>query len=279
MTDTTREQNCEMKIRSPLGCGDALDERTQLGRRGWISAFAGATSAAMLSCTSRAGAAPPAANAAGVRQKTASSSSQAGMPKKVVPQPLPFDPKKLEGLSEGLLVSHHDNNYVGAVKKLNQVEERIGKFDDETPGYVVSALFHKRMVFENSVALHELYFENLGGDGQISGSVAEALATQFGSLASWEARFEQAGRSLGGGSGWVHLSYHLRRKGPFIEVASDHSQTSAESVVLLALDMYEHSYHMDYGTEAARYIEAFMANIDWATVEQRYQRALQLAAV
>ncbi len=258
--------------------------RLPWGRRGWLEACVGATSAALLSCSRQAGAAP-AASAPEGEPKTLSESEEApatgssgATRKKVEPRPLPFDPKKLRGLSEKLPVSHHDNNYVGAVKKLNDVESRIEKLSDQAPLYVVSALHHKRMVFENSVALHELYFENLGGDGQPSGKLAEALAKQFGAISTWEARFERAGRSLAGGSGWGHLSYHLRRQVPFIDVASDHSRTTAESVILLALDMYEHSYHMDFGTAAARYIKAFMANVDWAVVERRYQRALTMAS-
>src|SRR5258708_4474845 len=81
-------------------------------------------------------------------------------------QPLPFDPKKLSGLSEKMIVSHHDNNYAGAVKNLNKVEETLAQVGPDTPGFTVSGLEAAKLKFTNSMILHEMYFANLGGDGQ-----------------------------------------------------------------------------------------------------------------
>jgi superoxide dismutase, Fe-Mn family len=192
-------------------------------------------------------------------------------------RPLNFDPKKLTGLSERLIVSHHENNYAGAVRKLNSVEERLGQLRADTPGYVLSALQAKRLEFENSVVLHEAYFDNLGGDGQLGPRMTSALSEQFGGVAAWQSRFEAVGASLAGGSGWALLTYHLRRQQLSIDIAADHTQACADSLVLLALDMYEHSYHMDFGTEAARYIAAFMNNVDGEVVERRFEQALAIA--
>src|SRR5262245_12924223 len=75
--------------------------------------------------------------------------------------PLPFDPKKFKGLSERLLVSHHDNNYAGAVKNLNKVEEELAKIGKDTPGFIVAGLRERELTFTNSVILHEHYFGNL----------------------------------------------------------------------------------------------------------------------
>jgi hypothetical protein len=78
--------------------------------------------------------------------------------------PLPFDPKALKGLSERLVVSHHENNYGGAVRNLNRVEHDLAAVTKDTPGFQVFGLQDRALLFRNSKALHELYFANLGGD-------------------------------------------------------------------------------------------------------------------
>ena len=77
--------------------------------------------------------------------------------------PLPFDPKKLRGLSEQLLVSHHDNNYAGAIKNLNKVEEQLATITMETPGFVVAGLKERELTFTNSMILHELWLDQWHG--------------------------------------------------------------------------------------------------------------------
>src|SRR5882672_3080883 len=99
-------------------------------------------------------------------------------------QTLPFDPKKLSGFSEKLLVSHHDNNYGGAVKNLNKVEAELQKLTKDSPGFVVSGLKERELMFRNSKTLHELYFSNLGGKGKLSGGLATALEKSYGGGAS-----------------------------------------------------------------------------------------------
>ncbi|MBL4683320.1 MAG: hypothetical protein JKY37_01930 [Nannocystaceae bacterium] len=198
-----------------------------------------------------------------------------------VPVALPFDPAALPGLSEKLLRSHHDNNYVGAVKKLNGVRQQLSLVDSDTPGYVLHGLTQGELAFKHSVVLHELYFGNLvgGGSSGPSGSqTAAMLADHLGGAAAWEARFRALGASLGGGSGWAILEYDLHEHVPRMYTAADHTQGLSSGVPLLVLDMYEHSYHMDYGTAAARYIDAFFANIHWEQVDRRLAFALQVAS-
>src|SRR5512143_3002631 len=101
-------------------------------------------------------------------------------------KPLPFDPKKLDGLSERLLLSHHDNNYAGAVKNLNKVEAELARLPKDAAPFLVSSLRERELNFANSLVLHELYFANLGGDGKASGSVAKAISEAFGSMGAWE---------------------------------------------------------------------------------------------
>jgi len=133
---------------------------------------------------------------------------------KHAPKPLPFDPKKLTGISEKLIVSHHDNNYAGAVKNLNKVEEALAQVTPDTPGFTVSGMEAAKLKFTNSMILHEMYFANLGGDGQSVGSATEkALVQAYGSRARWEELFRALGNSLGGGSGWAILGLGPPRAG------------------------------------------------------------------
>src|SRR5229473_2928205 len=104
-------------------------------------------------------------------------------------RPLPFQPTRLKGLSERLVVSHHENNYGGAVKNLNKVEEELSRVTKDTPAFVVAGLKERELTFTNSMILHEHYFGNLGGDGKASGGIAKRLAAEHGSFGRWEELF------------------------------------------------------------------------------------------
>jgi len=189
--------------------------------------------------------------------------------------PLPFDPKQLKGISEALIVSHHDNNYGGAVRNLNKVEAALAAIDKDTPGFVVAGLKDRELSFANSAALHQLYFANLGGDGKQSGDVTKAIGETYGSLGRWEEEFRATGMGLSGGSGWVVLDCDLHSKALRIRAGGNHTQASAASLPLLVMDMYEHAYQMDFGAAAGKYIEAFFKNLRWEEVDHRYQKALK----
>jgi Fe-Mn family superoxide dismutase len=193
------------------------------------------------------------------------------------PKPLPFDPTTLPGLSEKLLRSHHENNYAGAVKKLNGVRARLAETGDDTPGWALHGLAQGELAFKHSVVLHELYFGNLVGGGSKGSTTRKLLAQHFGDAATWERRFVALGNSLGGGSGWAILELDLHERVPRIYSAGDHTQGLSSGIPLLVLDMYEHSYHMDYGTAAAKYIDAFFANLHWEEVDRRTEVALRVA--
>jgi superoxide dismutase, Fe-Mn family len=193
------------------------------------------------------------------------------------PKPLPFDPTKLPGLSEKLLRSHHENNYVGAVKKLAGVRERLAGVVADTPGFVLHGLAQGELAFKHSVVLHELYFGNLVGGGSTGATTKNLLSDHFGGAAQWEQRFRDLGASLGGGSGWAILELDLHEKVPRMYSAGDHTQGLSSGIPLLVLDMYEHSYHMDYGTAANKYIDAFFANLHWEEIDRRTETALKVA--
>ncbi|MGH9751515.1 MAG: superoxide dismutase [Blastocatellia bacterium] len=196
------------------------------------------------------------------------------------PKPLPFDPAKLKGLSEKLIRSHHENNYAGAVRALNAVEQRLAAMlnDKDLPAYVYGDLKREELVRTGSVVLHEIYFSNLGGDGKPGGEALDAIKKTWGGYEQWEAEFKRTGNALGGGSGWVifALNFHTGELRNYW--AWDHMHNAPFSRPLLAMDMYEHSYHMDYGAAAAKYVDAFMQNVNWEEVNRRFTRARSAAS-
>src|SRR5215813_527741 len=115
-------------------------------------------------------------------------------------KPLPFDPKKLKGLSEKLIVSHHDNNYAGAARRIVQIQQILTGLPGNAPGFQVKGLKMEELIATNSAILHEEYFGNLGGDGEASGSLQQALSQQFGGFDKWEQDFRATSAALGGGS-------------------------------------------------------------------------------
>src|SRR5262245_17596370 len=180
-------------------------------------------------------------------------------------KPLSCDPTKLRGLSEKLITSHWENNYGGAVRRLNAITAQLAELDfTRAPIYVINGLKREELIATNSMILHELYFDGLGGDGISGGAIDEALKRDFGSVDRWRAEFVSVGKALRGGSGWVLLTYSHRDRRLVNQWAADHTHVLAGGTPILALDMYEHSYQLDYGASAERYVYAFMENIDWA---------------
>jgi superoxide dismutase, Fe-Mn family len=187
-------------------------------------------------------------------------------------KPLPFDPSKLKGLSERLITSHHQNNYAGAVKRLNAIQDHIRKLPAQAQPFQMGSLKREELIAMNSMILHEYYFANLGGDGKIGGDIQKLITQQFGSYEGWEHEFRLTGQSLSGGSGWVMLAYSPRDKRMYNVWSSDHTVNLADGRPILAMDMYEHSYQMDYGANAKAYIDAFFQNINWEAVDMRTKR-------
>lgn len=185
-------------------------------------------------------------------------------------KPLPFDPKTIPGLSEKLLVSHHDNNYAGAARRLNDIEAQLKQTDFATaPGFVINGLKREELIALNSVILHEVYFSNLGKGGSKPGAaLGKQVEADFGSHDKWRAEFVGMGKALGGGSGWVLLTWSPRAGRLLNTWAMDHTLTAADGSVLVALDMYEHAYHMDFGAKAGDYVNAYMSALDWTSADK-----------
>src|SRR5436305_3567897 len=186
-------------------------------------------------------------------------------------KPLGCDPARIKGMSERLIVSHYENNYGGAVKRLNLIEEKLAELDyASASGFVINGLKREQLIAMNSMILHELFFDGLGDQSEPSAALREAIAHDFESFERWRAEFIAMGKALGGGSGWVLLLWSPRDRKLINQWAADHCHTLAGGTPILGLDMYEHSYHMDFGARAASYVDTFMDTIRWENVEHLY---------
>ena len=187
--------------------------------------------------------------------------------------PLAFDPQKVKGFSEKMLRSHYDNNYSGAVKRLNAITEQLTALNfDTAPGFTVNGLKREELIAANSMILHEIYFSQLGEANDPGKALGEAIARDFGSFNQWRTEFVAMGKAEGGGSGWVVMSYSPHDKRLRNVWAADHTTMLAGGDPILVMDMYEHAYQMDFGAKAGDYVTAFMGALNWKSADQRYQQ-------
>ncbi|CAE6507378.1 Superoxide dismutase [Nitrosomonas nitrosa] len=193
-------------------------------------------------------------------------------------QPLKFNPAKLKGLSERLIVSHWENNYGGSVKALAAIKKQLAEAlgDKDMPAYIYNGLKREHLLRTGSVVLHEYYFDNLGGDGKAGAAERKAIADAIGSFDTWETEFRRIAAGLSGGSGWVVLGFNTHTGQIENYWLADHAHHPAATLPLLVMDMYEHSYQMDYGAAAGKYIDAFFQNIQWDAVASRLEVAKRL---
>lgn len=220
------------------------------------------------------GAATASAVVLGANQAAAETNQQTGTrAMSYQAKPMSFDPKSISGISEKILVSHYENNYVGAVKRLNAIGTQLAELDfAKAPNFVINGLKREELIAANSMILHEVYFDGLGGAGKPNGALAEAITRDFGSMERWQTEFAAMGKAEGGGSGWVILAYSPRDKRLVNQWAADHTTTLAGGRPVLVLDMYEHAYHMDFGAAAARYVDVYMEAIRWDNAARLYEQ-------
>ena len=186
-------------------------------------------------------------------------------------KPLGCDPARIRGMSEKLIVSHYENNYGGAVKRLNAIEDQLASLNFNTaPSFLINGLKREQLIASNSMILHELFFDGLGDESGPGAALKAAIDKDFGSYQRWHDEFLAMGKAQGGGSGWVLLTWSPRDRHLTNQWAMDHTTTLAGGQPILALDMYEHSYHIDYGAKAATYVETFMKAIRWSNADRLF---------
>jgi Fe-Mn family superoxide dismutase len=146
-------------------------------------------------------------------------------------------------------------------------------------GFDLNGLKREELIATNSMLLHELYFDCLGTGGDpMTPAAVLAMQSNFGSVERWREEFVAMGKALAGGSGWVLLVFQPREGTLVNQWAADHTHAVAGGIPILALDMYEHAYHLDFGAAAGQYVDAFMENINWTRVYERYQGAVEASS-
>jgi superoxide dismutase, Fe-Mn family len=147
-------------------------------------------------------------------------------------RPLLLKPQWMNGLSERLLVSHYENHYGGALRRLNAIRARLATLDwAHTPVFEINGLKREELIAASSVILHEIYFDSLGGHGDNPPSgleeppagFAQALERDFGSVRAWRVEFTAIAKALAGGSGWVILAWSERLGRLVNQWAPDHA--------------------------------------------------------
>jgi Fe-Mn family superoxide dismutase len=180
---------------------------------------------------------------------------------------------KIKGLSENQLKAHF-TLYQGYVKKLNEIEQKLGTVDKSAPNYSYndfSELKRREPVAYNGTFLHEMYFDNLGGEGTQPGDIIKKSITA--SFGSWDAYIADLRAAAGSAHGWVLTCYgYSDDKVRNVLVQSEHHVgLFVDTQVLVAVDVWEHAYFMDYGTKKPDYVSSVIQGLDWNKIEQRAQ--------
>lgn len=186
-------------------------------------------------------------------------------------KPLPFR-KALIGISEKTMQIHHDKLYVGYVGKRNEIEEKLATADRSLANATYSEygeLKREESFAANAIYLHEYYFNVLGGKGKQGGALQTAIEKEWGSFENWLADFKAAGMVA---RGWVVLAYDFQTGRLHNYLCDSHNHGGIWGAMpIVVLDMYEHAYIIDYGSDRKTYIEDYMKNLNWESANHLYQ--------
>ncbi|HKY13094.1 MAG TPA: Fe-Mn family superoxide dismutase [Gaiellaceae bacterium] len=176
---------------------------------------------------------------------------------------------ELDGISRETVEAHY-KLYQGYVAKRNEILAKLGDVDLASANQVYSEVRALKVDLTfaiGGIKNHEIYFEHLGGDGgDPHGAIGDLIERDFGSIASWKADLTATGM---GGRGWAWTAYDWD-EGRLFNYIGDTQNTYPiwNATPLIALDVYEHAYFLDYQTDRASYIDAFFANLDWTTINE-----------
>jgi superoxide dismutase, Fe-Mn family len=185
----------------------------------------------------------------------------------IVPRQLKPELLELDGISHETVEAHY-RLYEGYVNKRNEILERLGSVDLGAANQAYSEFRALKIEFSFAVGgikNHEIYFGHLGGDGGApQGLVGQLIERDFGSVEDWARDLKATGMA---GRGWAWTAYDWD-EGRLFNYAGDAQNTFPiwNAAPLIALDVYEHAYWLDFQTDRASYIDAFFANLDWAVV-------------
>lgn len=199
------------------------------------------------------------------------------------PKPLPFDPE-LDGISKKTNEIHHDKLYVGYVNKANEVGEKLRKLREEivagndkapTGNTTYSELRGLKLgetFAVNGIYLHEWFFGVLGGDGDYNKApeLSAAIGAKWGSVEGFQKYFGECAMAA---RGWAILAWDMHEKALKQYNGDAHDHAVWGCIPVLVLDVYEHAYFIDHGSDRKAYIQAYWNNLAWEKAEELFKRA------
>jgi len=197
-------------------------------------------------------------------------------------KPLLFS-KKLSGISKKTLEIHHDKLYIGYVNKANEISKKLiaiaksGKFEGNATYGELRALKDAETFAVNGVYLHEWYFDSLGGDGdpRKAPELSKVLEEKWGSVENGVAYFSACAMSA---RGWSVLVWDIKAQKIKHYNSDAHNQGGVWGCIpVIILDVYEHAYFIDFGSDRKAYIEAFWKNFNWEKAEELYKKVSKIS--
>ena len=225
--------------------------------------------------------------AAALSTKSANASgkdSSGGIGNGKVPPPIQkYVSKKYDSLLGGSLSGLSDNQlrahfglYENYINKINEIEAKIKAFDPNSQDLTNYRGLHAEQTFMlNGAVLHELYFGNLGGSQkEPKDNLKKMIDRDFGNLQAFIGHLKAVGKVM---RGWSVAAFNYRTGRLNVYGLDQHNQLVPAMVhPILVLDVYEHAYMIDYGTDRKKYLDAFVMNVDWKSVSERLERVLSI---
>lgn len=184
--------------------------------------------------------------------------------------------KKLKGISQRTIENHYGKLYQGYVKKWQEIQEKLRNVDKSTSNATFSELRELKLeegFAADAILLHEAYFDILGGDGNPKGEIINAITRDFSSFEKWQEEFKSLGLAA---RGWVVLTYDFNDGKLRNYICDFHSHGGIWGTApILVLDVYEHAYFIDFGSDRKSYIEAFFQNLNWEAINKKFLKIVK----
>ena len=190
---------------------------------------------------------------------------------------MPF--KTLSGISDKTNAIHHDKLYAGYVKKKDEIQEKLKTVELGSANQTYSelrALKDAETFAVNGTYLHDIYFDGLGDSShEPAGAILTEIKKRWGSFEKFKAFFKACGLAA---RGWAVLSWDTFEQGLHIYTRDAHNQGGVWGALpVITMDVYEHAYFMDFGSDRGAYIDAWFENLNWAKIEKRFQNYKNVA--
>ena len=184
---------------------------------------------------------------------------------------LPFG--ELRGISQKTIDIHWGKLYQGYVKKWQEIKDKLKTVDLSSANATFSELRELKVeqtFVANAVLLHEAYFDILGGNGNPEGEIVEAIKKDYDSFKNWVEHFKALGLAS---RGWVILAYDFNEGVLRNYIADSHNSFGIWGAApIVVLDMYEHAYFIDFGSDKKAYIDVFFQNLNWQAIDKKYAK-------